>query len=414
VIEWRTFVELGGIPSWTLVSVVAASLVAAGFAAVAVPRLKTRRAKAMALAPATLLLANALALLGFWIVGMRRVAVAYAQSVPAGSCRCTCMPSLPPSLGEERALVLAAVVLTVAVPALLFAASRIGPGRWALRGLAAVGATTGAAWSALLFVEPGLARPYRCREDVYEALGDLRSLEPLFDDGGVAIVVVAVVAALLVLAHRLERGAAITRTWRGPVAGLLVFALGATAYQATRPHARDRARRVYLYGSHLGADAPVLPDWARAAPRSDVGVPVLDVRDGWRLDGREVDAEGLAESLAVYRRNWSILHPGRRWPAELLVYARLDQPLTELQEPLGIAHSEAVFDFRLGFGRPRFSDIAPELGMSGLHRRVSVPFEVRPSERPPPVPEQTTVATLVFEATRGEPGRLEVHDASVP
>lgn len=337
---------------WIVVALVAANLVAVGFALVAGPRIAAGRWRVAALAPVLVLTGWSFGLLGSLIAVFREQTLQWAQHGPPEAFFRG--EALYPGLGQERMITLGLVVLGLAVPGTILAVARVTASasrRALLHGLALTALASAAVVGWL--VGDALDLPRRhclCLVDpvAVHLLRVTHQLDPLVWIGAGA----AGLSLLWVLWRRRRTGEALTTSGWQPLAALAVFGLGALAFVTTRGHAHDRHHPVSLTGDPLPESAPPAPAWLAAQACGPVAVtPVVEITPtGARIDGRAVDERELRQDLETMQRNWDVLHPRAPFPGEVSVavdpkiaWPRLEPWLLALREA-GYPRVSFLFD----------------------------------------------------------------------
>lgn len=349
ILQLEDFLALFRDGAWPMLGLIAAALLLTGFAIIAAPRATTRRGRVLTILPAALLTVGATATLVTAIAAARDGHVRWVVEGPSHTCSCF---GPPPIVHEHIALWLLPLLLVLAVPGVLAAVARA----WRHPLVTAIAAlASGVSIGGALVVAHLRAEIHNLRYNGPTPRYTLAELSSAIDLAPYVILALTTIALLALLAHRARTTIPLTRTNAAPIVAFVMFALGASAFAATRGHAADRRHPAPLTSSRWAMmhSAPIVPRTPAKLADDRCGeleiAPMLEVRaDGSRLDGRRYEtAEALARDLETTRRNWEVLHPRLPFHGAVHLYVAPDAPRARLDAVL--AASAAA-----GYERPRY------------------------------------------------------------
>ncbi len=334
--SWQTALDAHDGVLGLAIALTATTLLAAGFAFGLAPHARTRWSRLGVVGPPVFLCAQTLAVLGALVAAFRTEALEAALGWPAASAR-----GASPLLLEAQSLTLLAVVLGLAVPVTLLAASRTRARRGLLRGLALIAGAAGAALAAFLFLLHEAGPLCLCWGSWHRHVLETSARFDLLTAAPFAAAAVAWVA----LAWARRRAPA-PAPWRHTFLASLVAAGGLALFLGAAPYAWDRDHPVSLRAETLPASVPRARPAARPGEGSSARCapatigPVLSIEaDAVLLDGRVMrEPARLREDLETIRRNWAILQPRARFPGTVLVAAPEATSWRALDAWLGAAH----------------------------------------------------------------------------
>ncbi len=373
--RWSEFFDAEPVRGPALLALVIACLISVGYALEASKHATNTKQRVWAVAPAAVLTAVAVLVLG-WLIGLARETFLLRQLFHIVEGR----------WGEPELewLHLLAPVIVVALPTLTFAFGRV-LNSTALRYSALIVFA-----SALAVVAPTLVSWHFCI-NVPLILRDITELNEALEMLGFGVVGCSIaIVAVAVRATKLR----FPRT-----AALLVFVLGASAFAFTRSHAHDRRHPVAMRSNPVAfSEFPRAPKWLNDCSETTRGIPIVSFEGtNVYLDQLAVvDPVELRERLHRHKRNWSILQPGRPFAGAVNVRAHAAHSLRNMQPWLEAMYEEHFRSLTFVFDDSARLDLHT-LGLVSVRRVCGVEFSlVREYEA-----EERTVGDAVLDRTKG-------------